>query len=176
MQNLEKFNQKLQRDYPRYRVRWSDFSGNFKIEVKMGTGYWDVNPELFKDNPDLYIQVKDGYIEWAEITTGDRARCAHCTNTVEVPVREFREVKCNWCDMAQPARAYFELNDDLLYHLNKLNRQRTSPRLHRSNNENLFDKGMDEAFDKAYYSAKWESWRVNNGVRVSVPQNFRKVV
>ena len=176
MQNLQEFNKKLQRDYPRYRARFSDFNGTIKIEVKMGTGYWDVNPALFATNPDLYIQVRDGYIEWAEITTGDRTKCAHCTNTVKVPVREFKDVKCAWCDMSQPARAYFELNDDLLYHLNKLTRQGTSARLHQSHNENLFDVGMDKAFDNAMYTAREDGWKVNNGVRVSVPSNFRKVV
>lgn len=176
MQNLDKFNEKLQRDYPRYRARFSPHTNTIKIEVKMGSGYWDVNPALFGTSPDLYVQVRDGYVEWAEITTGDRARCYNCTNTVKVPVREFKEVKCDWCEQAQPVRAYFELNDDLIYHMNKLTRQSANARLHRSHNENLFDVGMDQAFDKAMYQAKWDSWRVNNGVRVSVPSNFRKVV
>lgn len=176
MQNLEQFNQKLQRDFPKYRVRFSPHSETYKVEVKMGRGYWDVNPALFKKNPDLLTQVKDGYIEWAELTLGDRARCHNCTNTVKVPIREFVEVKCNWCESSQPARAYFELNDDFIYHLNKLMRTRTSARDHQAHNENLFDVGMDAAADKALYQARWDEWKINNGVRVSVPQNFRKVV
>lgn len=176
MQNLEQFNTKLQRDFPRYRVRWSDFANVYKIEAKLGTGYWDVNPALYKNNPDLLAQVQDGYIEWGEITTGDRARCAHCTNTVKVPVREFKEVKCSWCDMSQPARAYFELNDDLIYHFRKLSRNTNHTGRHRSHNSSLFDRDMDIALDNALYNTRAEGWRMNNGVRVAVPQNFRKVV
>jgi hypothetical protein len=176
MQNIEEFNKKLQRDFPRYRARFSPYSGTIKIEVKMGTGYWDTDEALFAKNPDLYFQTRDGYIEWAEITTGDRARCVQCTNTIKVPVREFKEIKCNWCEFSQPSRAYFELNDDLLYHLNKLSRKNITAQKHRNFNENLFDVGMDNALDKAMYHAKWDEWRINNGVRTSVPQNYRKVV
>lgn len=174
MQNLEQFNKKLQRDFPRYRVRES--GDVIKIEVKVGSGYWDVNPALFKGNQDLYTQVKDGYLEWGEITPGDRARCVHCINVLPVPIREFKEVKCNWCDMSQPTRAYFELNDDLINHLRMLQNKRTTAQNHRIHNENLFDVGMDNALDSATYHAKWDEWKFNNGVRTSVPQNFRKVV
>jgi hypothetical protein len=176
MQNIQEFNKKLQRDFPRYRARFSPHTQTIKIEVKMGTGYWDVNPALFKANPDLMVQVKDGYVEWAEITTGDRARCVNCTNTVKVPVREFKEVKCNWCETAQPARAYFDLNDDLLYYMNKISRSSFNPQHHKSNNDNQFDIRMDKAFDNAMYNARENEWKVNNGVRVSVPSNFRKVI
>jgi hypothetical protein len=176
MQNLTEFNNRLQKDYPRYRARWSDFSNSIKIEVKMGTGYWDVNPSLYKNNPDLLAQVRDGYIEWAELTTGDRARCAQCTNTVKVPVREFKDVKCNWCEFSQPMRAYFDLNEDFIYHLNKLSRTNTTAQKHRLHNENFFDIGMDSALDNALYNTRENSWRMNNGVMAAVPSNFRKVV
>lgn len=176
MQNLTEFNTKLQRDYPRYRARFSQHTNTIKIEVKMGSGYWDTDPALFKKNPDLYIQVRDGYIDWAEITVGDRTPCVNCSHELKAPVREFKELKCDRCETVQPTRAYFTLNEDLIYHLNKLTRQTVNARLHRSNNEGLFDKGMDVAFDNAMYNAKENSWKVNNGVRVAVPQNFRKVI
>lgn len=176
MHNLEKFNEKLQRDFPRYRIRWSDRTQSYKIEVKMGTGYWDINPMLYKNDPDLLTQVREGYIEWGELSTGDRARCAHCTNTVKVPVREFTEVRCNWCEQTQPARAYFELNDDLIYYFRKLEARRSQVNEHRTHNGSMFDRDMDNAYDKALYNAKENSWRLNNGVMAAVPSNFRKVV
>jgi len=141
----------------------------------MGTGYWNADPELFGKNPDLYIQVRDGYIEWAELTTGDRARCAHCTNTVRVPIRKFEDVKCGWCDMSQPARAYFELNDDFLYHLNKLARTNTTAQKHKLHNRGMFDTEMDLTLDNALYNTRENSWRMNNGVMAAVPSNFGKV-
>lgn len=176
MQNLEQFNKLLQRDYPRYRARFSPHTNTIKIEVKVGSGYWNVNPGLFEKNPDLYVQVREGYIEWAEITPGDRARCVNCTNDVKIPVREFKETKCSWCETVQPTRAYFDLNDDLIYHMNKLQRNTVNARQHRSNNEGLFDKGMDVAYDNALYNARENDWKFNNGVRTTVPSNFRKGV
>lgn len=175
MPNLTELNRRLQRDYPRYRARWSDHTGTIKIEVKMGTGYWNTDPALFAKNPDLYIQTRDGYVEWGELTLGDRARCEHCTNTVKVPINEFKEVVCNWCEYSQPARAHFDLEGPgFIHHLNKLSRREANTRLHRSNNEGLFDAGMDRALDKALYGIKYDRMRMNNGSMVSVPQNFRK--
>jgi len=172
MQNIESFNTKLQRDYPRYRARFSPHTDTIKIEVKMGSGYWNTDPALFAENPDLYIQTRDGYVEWAEITPGDRTRCVNCTNTVKVPIKEFKEVRCSWCDTMQPVRAYFELNDDLLYHFNKLTRRNLNTRLHRSHNESLFDIEADAALDSGLYKAREDGWRMRNGVRAAVPSTY----
>lgn len=151
MQNLESFNKKLQRDFPRYRLRYSPHRETYIIEVKMGTGYWNTNPE--DHDPDTVVQIRDGYVQWGEVTLGDRQKCYHCTNTVPVPVREFKEVKCNWCGMSQPVRAYFELNDDLVYHFNKLQNRRTSTADIKAHNSSISNAFMDRAVDNAAYLA-----------------------
>lgn len=151
MHNLESFNKKLQRDYPRYRIRFSQFRNTYIVEVKMGTGYWNV--DLSAHDPDVQQQIKDGYVEWGEITLGDRARCVNCTNTVKVPVREFIEVKCDWCGQSQPVRAYFDFNDDLIYHFNKLSNRRYSSSDAMSHNKSLANTKLDKSVDDAVYLA-----------------------
>jgi hypothetical protein len=154
MHNLTEFNKRLQRDYPRYRVRYSQFRDSYIIEVKMGTGYWNVDTSYDEDTK---TQIMDGYVEWGEVTLGDRKKCYHCTNTVKVPVREFREHKCDWCGMTQPTRAYFELNDDLLYHFNKLRNRRVSTADMKAHNSSIADRNLDRSVDDAAYLARENS-------------------
>jgi len=107
----------------RYRLRWSNQRGEWLIEEKLQRG--EFGSFSLDEESDVFIRMRDGYGLVCTIRTGDRMPCPRCRTTLLVPVKEFAEVVCGFCKQqgrkATTIAGFFPLNDDLIYHLRRIN-------------------------------------------------------
>lgn len=107
----------------RYRLRWSNQRGEWLIEEKLQRG--EFGSFSLDEESDVFIRMRDGYGLVCTIRTGDRMPCPRCRTTLPVPVKEFAEVVCGFCKQqgrkATTIAGFFPLNDDLIYHLRRIN-------------------------------------------------------
>ena len=107
----------------RYRIRWSNQREEWVVEEKLSRGVLGSFP--LDEYNDVFIRMRDGYGLVCTIRTGDRMPCRKCGSTLPVPVKEFAEVVCGYCRQqgrsSSTVAGFFPLNDDLIYHLRRIN-------------------------------------------------------
>jgi len=118
----EDFEKRIEREFEgRLRIRYSKRKNEFHIEQKIGRKLSNV-PVL--DYDDDLIRKKDGYLFVLAISVGDRKPCPRCGLTLHVPVKEFREISCDFCRIRgmehKTSGGYFPLNDSLIDYLKSL--------------------------------------------------------
>ena len=124
---------RIEREFEgRYRLRWSPRKGEWHLEQKCGRA---ADPPChISEGDDTLIRARDGYWFVLAIRPGDRMPCPGCGQTIKVPVLEFGEATCEWCqrhgkDGRYPA-AYFPLDSDrLLEHIRRLDKIRGDHRV-----------------------------------------------
>jgi hypothetical protein len=103
----------------RLRIRWSVASNEFHIEQRVARGM--VNFPLVDGNDDERIRLKDGYFYVMSIRNGDRMPCPKCGGTLQVPLRQIRELSCGSCRTRgyehRVSAGYFPLDDTLITYL-----------------------------------------------------------
>lgn len=98
----------------RLRVRWSQRSHRFCVEVKAGRAIIPSRP--ISPDDDEAIRARDGFNLILEIAPGDRTECPGCSRITRIPIRKVAEAKCEWCGKVFRA-CFFPLNEDLLLYL-----------------------------------------------------------
>lgn len=105
----------------RLRLRWSDAKQEFHLEQRVGRALSNL-PIVNRD--DERIRARDGYLFVLAIQPSTRAGCPRCSTTVQVPIREFREVACPMCRLSgreyKFSAAHFPLDDELINYLKQL--------------------------------------------------------
>jgi hypothetical protein len=132
MQLPEEFEERFNREFNgRYRIRWSDARGEWHLEQKVergiGPGMVPAMPKTkaqYRARFDDMLRARDGYVLTLTITPGDRMPCPRCNSELQVPVKQFKHLRCDYC--ARRGRStilavgHFPFNDDLIYHLRKI--------------------------------------------------------
>lgn len=103
----------------RLRIRWSLQESAWIIEQRVGAAA--LPPIRVDPGRDDHIQARDGFAPVMTIEPGTRMACDFCGLTLDVPIREIREVPCEPClYRGRDARflcTYWPLDSTLLDHL-----------------------------------------------------------
>ena len=118
------FTDRLEREFNgRYRIRWSNVRNEWLIEEKLARGV--LGSFSAEERNDVFIRMRDGYGLVCTVRTGDRMPCSKCKSELKVSVKEFAEVVCGYCQQqgrsSSIVAGFFPLNDDLIYHLRRIN-------------------------------------------------------
>ena len=109
----------------RLRIRWSDARKEYQLEQKVGRALSSFPVSSTNDDS---IRLRDGYLYILSIRPGTRMPCPRCTTTLEVPVREIRELSCPLCKLKgrehRVSAGYFPLDDQLIDYLKRLDPER----------------------------------------------------
>lgn len=115
----KEFTEKLRKEFPDLRIRWSKKQGSWQIEQKVGRGA--LAPFRIDDSEDRYIRARDGFWLVCQIAPGDRMPCPECNSTLQVPLLAFKETQCFKCIAAgkdgRVTAGYFPLSTALFEHL-----------------------------------------------------------
>lgn len=121
------FVERLRKEFPDLRIRWSQRRRSWQIEQQVGRGA--LSPSAYSRLNDQLIRAKDGYWLVCEVQSGDRMQCPKCGNgPLRVPQLHFAEIRCNAC-MSQGydgryMAGYFPLGNALLEHLRETDPRR----------------------------------------------------
>ncbi len=88
------FQQRLQEEFPGYRVRWSLKKQHWMVEQKVDNPDPPFRPDPFDDS---LIRAKEGYWQVMAFQPGDRMGCPGCGMTLQVPICDASEVTCQQC-------------------------------------------------------------------------------
>lgn len=119
----EQFVKDLERNFHgRMRIRWSNQKQEWQIEEKITRGL--LPDEYTNGENDHAIRLRDGYGLVCAVKPGDRTPCPRCKMELRVPIREFGEVRCGFCEhrgrSTSVIAGYFDLNDTLIQHLRRI--------------------------------------------------------
>lgn len=104
----------------RLRIRWSLANHEWHVEQK---AFYPVPPlESITSIDDAGIRAQDGYEFVLTVRPGDRMPCrnVNCWEDLRVPLRAFKEVKCQGCGTVHDVTGFFPLNDQLLQWLRRI--------------------------------------------------------
>lgn len=109
----------------RLRVRWSSAKHEFQVEQRVARPLASF-PTSGQD--DDSIRLRDGYLYLMSIQPGTRMPCPRCGLELKVPVRDIRQVSCQFCKARgnehRVAAGYFPLDETLIDYLARLDPER----------------------------------------------------
>jgi hypothetical protein len=118
----DEFRQRLQSEFPGYRVRWSLKKHHWMIEQKVDNPDPPFRPDPFDDS---LIRAKEGYWQVMFFQPGDRMACPRCGSTLKVAVCETAESFCQQCKRngfdGRVMAGYWPFDERLLEELRQTN-------------------------------------------------------
>ena len=122
----EEFQERLNREFRgRLRLRWSDQKQEYHLEQKVSRALASFPTH---ESDDESIRLRDGYLYLLSIRAGTRMPCPRCQLELQVPVREIREISCQFCKLSgrehRVVAGYFPLDDRLVDYLKRLDPER----------------------------------------------------
>lgn len=123
------FVEKLEREFPGYRIRWSQATSRWNLEQKIGRAA-DLEQAAVIDDPfdDNWIRARDGYWLIMEIAPGTTTKCPDCGFELKLAENRAKEVLCGYCRSRGEEGVhwiyFFHLGEVLLDHLRKTDPRR----------------------------------------------------
>lgn len=167
MEAPKDFVEKLEREFPDLRIRWSHKRQAWHVEQRVGRAALD--PIRIDPDDDRLITARDGYWFVLEVKPAQEVDCpGGCGAKLKVPELTWKEVKCLRCELwgKDPfyMMGYFPLGEALLDHL-----RYTDPR--RGAIKELAKKA-DEANQKLLDQRKRD---LHNEIEAATKDSFNKV-
>jgi hypothetical protein len=123
----EEFVEKLQREFPGYRVRWSLKNCRWQLEMPVGRG---ALPGTYPEDKfdDGTVRAADGYWLILEVSPRPYTKCPECGFHFDLPELRIKEASCEYCCSrgldAKWMLGYFPLGEALLNQLRKTDPKR----------------------------------------------------
>ena len=121
------FIEKLHKEFPEYRVRWSLKNERWQVEQKVGRG---ALPGTYPEDKfdDGTIRAAEGYWLILEVSPRSETKCPDCGFFFQLPMLEIKETRCDYCISrgldGRTMLGYFPLGEALLEQLRKTDPKR----------------------------------------------------